>query len=106
MKTKTLSLSLAALAALPGMAFAQGTYLSAPDGNPTNALIVANGGNVGVGRYDGTPVSGPTALLEVYGTIRHFRSARIPACPVVEHFTSAVQEIATTRLGSSCIQSR
>jgi hypothetical protein len=38
-----------ALAALPFAASAQGTYLSAPDGDPTNALVVAPGGNIGIG---------------------------------------------------------
>ncbi|MCI0539319.1 MAG: tail fiber domain-containing protein [Verrucomicrobiales bacterium] len=61
MKTKTVTLSLAALAALPAMALAQGTYLSAPDGNPTKAVIVANGGNVGIG------TTTPRRALHVHG---------------------------------------
>jgi hypothetical protein len=49
MKTNTLSFSLVVLALLPGMARAQGTYLSTPDGTFSNALVVVNGGNVGIG---------------------------------------------------------
>ena len=52
MKTKTISLALAALAALPGAALAQGAFLSDPN-NPTNhPLIVYPGGNIGIGTTD------------------------------------------------------
>ena len=49
MKTKTLILSLAALATLPGLALAQGTYLNDPNDTNNHALVVAPGGNIGIG---------------------------------------------------------
>ncbi|MCI0539320.1 MAG: tail fiber domain-containing protein [Verrucomicrobiales bacterium] len=59
MKTKTLSLSVAALAVLPGLLLAQGTYLSDPNDNSNHALVVAPGGNIGIG------TSNPTTHLTV-----------------------------------------
>ena len=64
MKKTLLTLTIAAMCGLPFAAFAQGTYLSAPDGSPTNALVVNNDGNVGIGN------SNPTELLDVGGNIR------------------------------------
>ena len=61
MKKHLLQLSLAACLGLPAAALAQGTYLSAPDGNPTNALTVANGGNIGIG------TATPSEKLHVQG---------------------------------------
>jgi len=49
MNTRHYLLTLAAACGLPALALAQGTYLSAPGGDPTNALAVAPGGNVGIG---------------------------------------------------------
>ena len=70
MKIKLFSLTIATVCSLPLAGFAQGTYLSAPDGNPTNALIVAPGGNIGIGTGPGVrlDVSGPPL---VNGDARH-----------------------------------
>jgi hypothetical protein len=59
MKIKLFSLTLASVCSLPLAGFTQGTYLSAPDGNPTNAAVVAPGGNVGIG------TTSPTAQVDV-----------------------------------------
>jgi hypothetical protein len=48
------------LASTPS-AFAQGTYLSAPDGNPERALVVDNDGSVGIG------TANPVSKLQVEG---------------------------------------
>src|SRR5947209_10844827 len=44
---KTITLVFAAV--VHGMAFAQGTYLNDPNDNSNRALIVAPGGNIGIG---------------------------------------------------------
>ena len=64
MKIKLLNLTIAVVCGLPIVGFAQGTYLNAPDGNPTNAVVVAPGGNVGIG------TTNPLARLEVAGTVK------------------------------------
>jgi hypothetical protein len=53
-----------ALAALPFAASAQGTYLSAPDGNPDRAVVVDDDGNVSIG------TASPQTKLDVAGSIR------------------------------------
>jgi hypothetical protein len=52
-------LMLAATLVSTASALAQGTYLSAPDGNPTNAVVVAPGGKVGFG------TTTPEAKIEI-----------------------------------------
>jgi hypothetical protein len=73
MKNELLNLTLAAVCCLPFAGFAQGTYLSAPDGSPTNALIVAPGGNVGIG------TSNPGSLLSLFGRNPELRITQDPA---------------------------
>jgi hypothetical protein len=63
MEIKLFSLTIAAVCSLPLAGFSQGTYLSAPDENPTNALVVAPGGNVGIG------TSQPERRLDVRGGV-------------------------------------
>jgi hypothetical protein len=65
-----------AIAALPDPALAQGTYLSAPDNNPTNAVVVAPGGNVGIG------TASPYSKLHVQGGSSDIRLHRDDGTPV------------------------
>jgi hypothetical protein len=49
MKNIFRNLALGLALSLPSLAFAQGTYLSAPDGDPVRAVVVDNSGSVGIG---------------------------------------------------------
>lgn len=66
MKTITLILTVAALAALPVAALAQGTYLSNPSNTNNHVISVAPSGNVGIG------TTSPEANLHVEGRSPNF----------------------------------